>query len=263
MSGAWGLLERERVVTVTGMVVMVLLAWVHLWQGAGMGMSALDMTTLSLFPHLQPNPGGVMDADLWVVVSMWWVMMVAMMTPSAVPLVLLYQRVLRHHAPANGASGGLSAGLLAGYLVAWLAFSVAAALLQQALGPAGLLSEMMLWSRSAGFSATVLFAAGLYQCSPLKQACLAQCRSPVGFLTRHWRPGWRGSWGLGLRHGAYCVGCCWALMALLFVGGVMNLVWIAALTLVVLVEKLSLAGARLGPWLGGMLMLWAMVTLLV
>lgn len=263
MSGAWGLLEREPAITVTGMAVVVLLAWVHLWQGAGMGMSALDMTTLSLFPHLQTNPAGGMDAGLWVVVSMWWVMMVAMMTPSAAPLVLLSQRVLRHHAPAGQASGWMAAWLLAGYLTAWLVFSVAAALLQQALQPAGLLSEMMLWSRSAWFSATVLFAAGLYQCSPLKRACLAQCRSPVGFLTRHWRPGWRGSLGLGLRHGAYCVGCCWALMALLFVGGVMNLVWIAALTLVVLVEKLAPAGARLGPWLGGLLMLWAIATLLV
>lgn len=257
-----GVLGRERAVTVAGMVAVTLLAWVYLWRGAGMGMSALDMTTLSLFPHLQPDPGGSMDAGWLVVASMWWVMMVAMMTPSAAPVVLLYLRVLRHHSP-GAASGGLSVWLLAGYLAVWLAFSMAAATLQQALQPASLLSEMMLWSRSPWLSASVLVAAGLYQYSPLKQACLAQCQSPVAFLMRHWRPGWRGSFALGLRHGAYCVGCCWLLMALLFVGGVMNLVWIAALTLIVLMEKLTPAGARLGHWLGGVLIVWAIATLIV
>lgn len=139
---------------------------------------------------------------------------------------------------------------------------MAATTLQEALQPAGLLSEMMLWSRSAWFSA-VLAATGLYQFSPLKRACLAQCRSPVGFLTRYWRPGTLGSFALGLRHGAYCVGCCWMLMALLFVGGVMNLIWIAALTLIVLLEKLTPAGARVGNWLGSVLIAWAIATLLV
>lgn len=263
MSRVERLLAHEQALTLAAMAVVVLLTWTYLWHGAGMGMSALAMTTLSLFPHLQTDPGGSMDASWPVVATMWWVMMVAMMTPSAAPLVLLHLRVLRHHAPPQAPAGALSAWLLAGYLVAWLGFSVAAASLQQALQPAGLLSEMMLWSRSAGFSATVLFAAGLYQCSPLKRACLAQCRSPAAFLTRHWRPGRLGSLGLGLRHGAFCVGCCWLLMALLFVGGVMNLVWIAALTLVVLVEKLAPAGARLGQGLGVLLMLWAAATLWV
>ncbi len=258
-----GVLGRERTIIVAGMVMVTVLAWIYLWQGAGMGMSALDMTTLSLFPHLQHDPGGSMDADWLVVATMWWVMMVAMMTPSAAPVVLLYQRVLRHHAPASGASGGMSAWLLAGYLTVWLAFSMAAATLQEALQPAGLLSEMMLWSRSAWLSATVLVAAGLYQYSSLKRACLAQCQSPVGFLTRYWRPGRLGSFALGLRHGAYCVGCCWVLMALLFVGGVMNLIWIAALTLIVLLEKLTPAGARWGNLLGGVLIVWGIATLLV
>ena len=263
MIGIEVVLGRERAVIAAGLAAMVMLAWVYIWQGAGMGMSAIDMTALSLFPHRQADMMGEMDSTWPVVVAMWWVMMIAMMTPSAVPLVLLYGLVLRRHA-APGQNVYLSSMLLlAGYLVVWLAFSVAAAALQKALQPAGLLSEMMLWSKSAALSAAVLAAAGLYQLSDLKRACLAKCRSPVRFLTEYWRPGRFGSFVLGVRHGAYCVGCCWMLMALLFVGGVMNLIWIAMLTLVVLVEKLSPAGATVGELWGGLLMVWAVATLLV
>lgn len=256
-------LRRERAVIAAGLAAVVALAWVYVWQGAGMGMSAIDMTTLTLFPHQQADVMGEMDSTWPVVVAMWWVMMIAMMTPSAAPLVLLYGRVLRHHA-APGQNAYLpSLLLLAGYLVVWLAFAVAAAALQKALQPAGLLSPMMLWSKSAAISAAALGAAGLYQLSDLKHACLAQCRSPVRFLTEHWRPGRFGSLVLGVRHGAYCVGCCWMLMALLFVGGVMNLIWIAMLTLFVLVEKLSPAGATIGKLSGSLLIVWAVATLLV
>ena len=132
-----------------------------------------------------------------------------------------------------------------------------------ALQPTGLISEMMLWSKSALLSALVLAAAGAYQFSALKRACLAQCRSPVGFLTAHWRPRAAGSFGLGMRHGAYCVGCCWVLMALLFVGGVMNLVWIAALSLMVFADKLLPPGEQIGPGLGVVLLAWAGATLIV
>ena len=121
----------------------------------------------------------------------------------------------------------------------------------------------MLWSKSAPLSAIVLAAAGAYQFSPLKRACLTQCRSPVNFLTAHWRPGIAGSFLLGMRHGIYCVGCCWLLMALLFVGGIMNLVWIAALSLIVFVEKILPGGERVGRVLGVVLIAWAGVTLLV
>jgi predicted metal-binding membrane protein len=261
--GIEAILRRERALIATGMVVVVALAWVYLWQGAGMGMSAIDMTTLSLFPHRQPDVMGEMDSTWPVVVAMWWVMMIAMMTPSAAPLVLLYGLVLRRHA-APGQNAYLpSLLLLSGYLVVWFAFAVAAAVLQKALQPAGLLSQMMLWSKSAAMSAVVLGAAGLYQLSDFKHSCLAQCRSPVRFLTEHWRPGRLGSVVLGIRHGAYCVGCCWMLMALLFVGGVMNLIWIAMLTLVVLVEKLSPAGGAIGRLSGRLLIVWAVATLLV
>jgi predicted metal-binding membrane protein len=256
-------LRRERAVIAAGLGAVVALAWFYLWQGAGMGMSAIDMTTLSLFPHLQPDDMGEMDSTWPVVVSMWWVMMIAMMTPSAAPLVLLYGFVLRRHAAAGQNAYLPSLLLLAGYLVVWLAFAVVAATLQKLLQPAGLLSEMMLWSKSAALSAAVLAAAGLYQLSDFKHICLTQCRSPVRFLTEHWRPGRFGSFVLGARHGAYCVGCCWMLMALLFVGGVMNLIWIAVLTLLVLVEKLTPAGEIIGKVSGGLLIVWAAATLLV
>lgn len=266
------ILRHERAVLIGGLCAMVALAWVYIWQGAGMGMPALDMTTLSLFPHLQADMMGSMDATWPVVIAMWWVMMIAMMTPSATPLVLLYGLVLKRHAVPGKNVYAPSLLLLAGYLAVWLAFSIAAAALEKALEPAGLISGMMLWSRSAWLSASVLAAAGLYQFSPLKQACLVQCRAPARFLTEHWRPGLVGSFMLGVRHGAFCVGCCWMLMALLFVGGVMNLIWIAALTAAVLVEKLLPAGARLGKVSGALLLgkvsgalliAWAVATLLV
>ncbi|ENZ79918.1 MULTISPECIES: DUF2182 domain-containing protein [Ralstonia] len=263
MSGLESVLQRERVITAFGVVAVVALSWWYLWTGAGMGMSALDMTTLTLFPHRLPGGIGGMDASLPTVTLMWWVMMTAMMTPSAAPLILLYRRVLRHHGTTEARSAILSVCLLAGYLTAWLAFSLGAASLQVALQPTGLISEMMLWSKSAVLSATVLAAAGAYQFSALKHACLAQCRSPVGFLTAHWRPGAAGSFVLGTRHGAYCVGCCWVLMALLFVGGIMNLVWIAALSVIVFVEKILPRGEQVGRVLGVVLIAWAGATLLV
>jgi predicted metal-binding membrane protein len=256
-------LRRARLVVAAALVVLLVLAWTYLWVGAGTGMSAADMTSLSLFPHLQADKAGEMESTWPLVIAMWWVMMIAMMTPSAAPLVLLYGLVLRRHSPPGKHVFGLSLLLLSGYLAAWLVFSVAAAAMQKALQPAGLLSGMMLWSKSAVLSAAVLAAAGLYQLSPLKRACLAKCRDPVRYLTEHWRPGRRGSFVLGLRHGAYCVGCCWMLMALLFVGGVMNLVWIAVLTVLVLVEKLTPAGKAIGQGVGVLLVSWAAATLLV
>jgi predicted metal-binding membrane protein len=263
LTGIESVLRRERAVVCAGLLALVVLSWTYLWQGAGMGMSAIDMTTLSLFPHLQADVQGSMDPSWAVIVAMWWVMMIAMMTPSAAPLVLLYGVVLRRHVAATRDVYLPSLMLLAGYLVAWLAFSVAASAVQLGLQPTGLLSEMMLWSRSAALSASVLAAAGLYQLTDLKYACLDHCRSPVRFLTENWRPGNAGAFVLGMRHGAYCVGCCWMLMALLFVGGVMNLAWIAVLALLVLMEKLLTAGLVVGRLSGGLLIFWAIATLLV
>lgn len=261
--GPEALLRHERPIIAGGITAVVALAWVYLWQGAGMGMSALDMTTLSLFPHRQLSMEGSMGASWWIVAAMWWTMMIAMMMPSATPLVLLYSKVLERQPGAMASRYAATSLLMAGYLVAWLAFAVVAATLQKMLEPTGLISGMMLWSRSAALSAGVLAMAGLYQFSGPKRACLTQCRSPVRFLTRYARPGLAASFMLGVRHGAFCVGCCWLLMALLFVGGIMNLIWIAALMLFVLIEKLMPAGAAFGRVSGALMVLWAGATLLV
>jgi predicted metal-binding membrane protein len=200
------------------------------------------------------------------VIAMWWIMMIAMMTPSAAPLLLLYARALRHSNAAGRSDTVRNASvalLVAGYLSAWLVFSVAAAAIQLQLQRAALISQMMLWSQSAVLSAAVLAAAGMYQLSSAKQACLRHCRSPVEFLARHWRPGRIGSFMMGARHGFWCVGCCWMLMALLFVGGVMNVVWIALLAMLVLVERTTRFGIAASRLAGGVLIVWSIATLVL
>jgi len=164
--------------------------------------------------------------------AMWWVMMVAMMLPSAAPMILLYARAV----PA--AARPATESFTLGYLLIWGFFSLVATLAQWRLATAALLSSMAMATSSPSLAAALLIAAGVYQISPWKDACLRECRNPAIFLSRHYRPGWTGALRLGARHGAWCVGCCWMLMALLFVGGIMNLAWIAVLTLLVALEKL-------------------------
>lgn len=241
-------LRRERLVIWACLGVLCLLSWWWLLDGAGTGMSTIAMTTWQ-FP---PPPYSSMDDTAWplrywlLMAAMWWVMMIAMMLPSAAPMILLYARVCRHnHKVAEGASALVPAStFMLGYLLAWLAFSLLATALQWALEQAGLVHGMMMWSSSNTLSAAFLLLAGAYQFSPLKNACLSHCRSPASFLSAHWRKGRWGALRMGVDHGLYCVGCCWILMLLLFVGGVMNLVWIAGLALLVLLEKQLPAG----PW---------------
>jgi predicted metal-binding membrane protein len=273
------LLKRDRTITVAGLVILCVMAWLYVVTGAGLGMSARQMTTLTFFPHqqaqdvMQGMPGMPLDTarSVWgfatwaLMIGMWWIMMIAMMTPSAAPTILLYARVHR----AALAKGQLRdevapiGAFAAGYLSVWLGFAVAAAVLHFALERVGLISTMMMGSRSRWLSGGVLIAAGLYQLSPLKNVCLAQCRAPASFLARHWRPHASGALRLGAQHGAYCVGCCWMLMALLFVGGVMNLIWIAALTTMVLIEKALPRGQWIGRSAGVALAGWGVATLLV
>ncbi len=179
-------------------------------------------------------------ADVFFTFAMWTVMMVAMMAASAAPVVLLF-------AGMNRGRGGRRWPLVvfafgAGYLLVWTAFSAGAALAQWALHRAAMLSPAMTTS-SARLGGVILIAAGVYQLTPFKGACLSHCRSPLGFLMSHWRDGTAGALRMGMAHGTYCVGCCWALMGVLFVVGVMNLVWVAAMTIFVLVEKIGPAGA--------------------
>jgi predicted metal-binding membrane protein len=164
---------------------------------------------------------------------MWAVMMVAMMLPSALPLLLVYRRL----GAVRGASAAAVVLLAAGYLATWIAFAALATLAQWYLRERALLSPAMA-TTSRVLAGTLLIAAGVYQWTPAKDACLGRCASPLQFLTTHWQGGSAGAWRMGVVHGAWCVGCCWLLMALLFVGGVMNLVWIVGIAAYILVEKM-------------------------
>lgn len=270
------LFKRDRAITLAGLAALCALAWFYVVTGAGLGMNAWDMTRLALFPHQQAADMASMDmgsmppptwgpANWALMIAMWWIMMIAMMSPSAAPTILLYARVHRH-ALEQGQDGGKLAptgAFVAGYLLIWLGFSIGAALLHWLLERSGTVSAMEMGSQSRWLSAAILIAAGLYQMSPLKHACLAHCRAPASFLSRHWRPHASGAMRLGAMHGAFCVGCCWMLMALLFVGGVINLVWIAAIAFLVLIEKLLSPGLWIGRAAGAALILWGIATLLV
>jgi len=183
-------------------------------------------------------------ANVLAIWCMWTVMMAAMMLPSALPMALAFVEVsARTGEHARGRS------FVGAYLLVWCAFSVGATALQWVLQAVEWIDPMIV-STSALLTATLLVIAGLYQFSPLKRLCLANCRTPMGFLLGEWRPGARGGFVMGLRHGLFCLGCCWALMVLLFVGGAMNLAWIAALSIAVAIEKLLPHGERLAALLG-------------
>jgi predicted metal-binding membrane protein len=232
-------MRRDRAITFAGLVALTGLAWLALLAGAGTGMDPAAMSGWWLPMALPPAESWSWTPYYWVIAFlMWAVMMVAMMLPSASPMVLLYARVVRH-AESQGRrleARTSIAAFASGYLSLWILFSILAVALQFGFERSGLMSTMMN-SRSVALSGVLLIAAGLYQLSPLKAACLRHCRGPASFISANWRPGVAGAWRMGLRHGTYCVGCCAVLMLLLFVGGVMNLVWIAGLTLFVALEK--------------------------
>ena len=256
---AEALLRRERLVVWFFLGLLCLLSWWYLLEGAGTGMSTLAMTTWQFPPPVYGGSAGSHWplAYWWLMLLMWWVMMIAMMVPSAAPMILLYARVFRHNHQGEQSSPAYvpTSAFLLGYLVAWLLFSLAATTLQWALERAGLVHGMMMWSNSRILSAAFLLAAGIYQVSPLKNVCLDHCRSPVSFLSAHWRKGRWGALRMGVDHGLYCVGCCWFLMLLLFVGGVMNLVWIAGLAIFVLLEKQLPRGLWIARTSGGLMLL--------
>ena len=222
------LFRRDGVVVMGALGALILLAWIALLAGAGTGMDPAAMSGWWL-PTAPPSSSTPWTPTYWVIAFfMWAVMMVAMMLPSASPMVLLYARVVRQ-AESQGSARNASASVAAfasGYLTLWILFSALAVIAQFGLERTAALSAMMS-SRSVLLSGMLLVAAGLYQLTPLKGACLRHCRGPAAFIAAHWRPGVAGAWRMGLSHGAYCVGCCAALMLLLFVGGVMNLLWIA------------------------------------
>jgi predicted metal-binding membrane protein len=181
-------------------------------------------------------------ADVFFTFAMWAVMMAGMMTPSASPMLLLFARARAARGGRRVSTATLTFGL--GYMAVWTGFSLAAAFAQYGLHQAAMLSPAMA-SSSSRLTAAILAVAGAYQLTPWKGRCLRHCRSPLGFLMTHWCDGTLGAFRMGVRHGAYCLGCCWALMCVLFVVGVMNLVWVAALTGFVFIEKIGPAGGIL------------------
>lgn len=246
-------LRHERLLVVGGLLAAIVLSWSYLLAGAG--------TMQEMDGMIMPMSGGPWTAGhALLMLAMWAVMMAAMMLPGAAPMILLYATIARGRRARGERTG--SAGIFAlGYVMVWSGFSIGAVALQYALEQAALLSSMM-ETTSVALAATVLIAAGVYQWLPLKQACLRRCRSPLDFMLTRWREGTRGAFLMGATHGVYCVGCCWMLMLLLFVGGIMNLAWIAALALFVLVEKLVPAGHWIGRIAGVALVAWGIATLL-
>jgi predicted metal-binding membrane protein len=230
-------LRRDRWVVVATLVIVIIAAWIWILFGAGTGATAVAMTQMAGMPGMD----AMMQRAVWtpgyalLIFVMWWVMMVAMMLPSATPMLLLFARVNRTQKVRDRpyvATGFFAAG----YLAAWGGFSLLAAGLQWGLEQLDLLGPMMT-ATNYWLGGAILLAAGLWQLTPLKGVCLRHCRSPLSFLAQQWRPGRLGAFRMGLQHGAYCLGCCWFLMGLLFFGGIMNLFWIAGLALFVLLEK--------------------------
>jgi len=251
------LLARDRWIVGTCLALITVLAWIWLWwEGtamsggamAGMDMAGMDMAGMDMGDPTVVSPLNI-GAYLASAFLMWFLMMIAMMLPSAAPMILIYARMAR----GSLAQGPMLAPttVFAGmYVAIWAGFSLWAAAIQTVLVHSGVISAMGLALGDQRIGGAMLIAAGLYQVTPLKRACLASCRSPLSFLTRLWQPGWPGAVRLGLAHGTYCLGCCWLLMALLFVFGVMNLIWVAGLALVVLIEKVVPFGAQIGFVLG-------------
>ena len=226
---------------------MVGLAWFYL------AVVAMDMDGMSASGSMMTlRPWTSLDFALTF--AMWTVMMVGMMVPSATPTALIYAAVARK-AARQGAVLAPTIIFVSGYVAVWTVFSLLATVIQWGLEWAALLSPMMA-STSPSLGATLLVGAGVYQLTPMKAACLRHCRAPAQFISQHWRPGRAGAFHMGIIHGAYCLGCCWILMGLLFFGGVMNLYWIAGLAVFVLIEKTVPAGHWFGYATGIVLSVW-------
>jgi predicted metal-binding membrane protein len=248
-------LRDNRTPAVVVLIVLPLVSWMWIavmardMYGPMTGASAWMMTAVWDVRHL---------TLLW---AMWAVMMLGMMLPSASPMLLLFGGIARRSARAASAVSGQIYAFAAGYLVVWAVFSVGATALQRLLATLLFVSPMM-EATTPVVGAALLIIAGAYQLTPIKQSCLRTCRSPLGFLMSRWRPRVAGAFRMGLEHGTLCVGCCWALMLLLFAGGVMNLAVIAALTAFVAFEKLTPFGTR-GARLGGVLLIVGGLLMLV
>lgn len=236
-------IQRNEIIALVALLLIAGLAW------AWIVLLAQDMDAMAAMPNMAAIYASSWDVkNIILTWAMWSVMMAAMMLPAATPIALLHRRVGTHNA-AQGMKAPSTSLLIVGYLLIWCVFSVLATALQIALSVSLHVTAAMALA-SERWAGVVLIAAGLYQFTALKQSCLTRCRSPVLFLSHHYRAGARGALRMGLLHGFDCLGCCWAAMALLFVGGVMNLLWVAGLTAFVLIEKLVPYGRSIGLSLG-------------
>jgi predicted metal-binding membrane protein len=251
-------LRRDRIVIVLALALLAALAWSYLlWLSADMDMGGMDMTGFRMIPSgmalMVPAHTPWLPIEFAFVFVMWVVMMVAMMTPSSVPMFLMYARVGRQTAE-RGRPLAATAWFATGYFLVWTAFALLVTLAQWAFERAALLDFKMA-STDTVIAGLLFVAAGSYQWTNLKDICLAECRTPYAFLIRHggFHHDAAGCLMIGLRHGAYCVGCCWALMPLLFVGGAMNVLWIVLIALLVLLEKVTSFGRQIALLAGGVL----------
>jgi predicted metal-binding membrane protein len=239
-------LARRHSGALAALMLAALLGW------AVLAWAALDMSN-PLAQMMMPMSAMWSATNALAVWAMWAVMMAAMMLPTATPMVLVFASLARKQ--PSGMAGAWTTtvrlwAFVGAYLLIWIAFSAVAAAGQWTLQAAGLLSPMMLASLNPYLTAALLALAGLFQFTRLKTVCLTNCRSPLGFLMTEWRDGWHGAFVMGVRHGLFCVGCCWAMMVLLFAFGIMNLPWVALLAALVAVEKLAPRGDAVARLLG-------------
>lgn len=246
--------RRDLIAITSSLMGVCALAWVYLV------LMAADMSEMMAMPGMAAMMQPTWTSGYFMMMFlMWAIMMIGMMLPSVMPTVLIYASIVRK-SETQGTLVAPTSAFVSGYILMWIGFSLLATILQWALDMAGLLTPMMVADNNL-LGASLLIAAGIYQWLPVKNACLQHCRSPVHFISKYWQSGNFGAMRMGLHHGLYCLGCCWLLMGLLFVGGVMNLLWIAAITVFVLLEKIIPAGDH-GGRIAGALMIITGVLLL-
>ena len=243
--------QRERLILLAALAAITALSWLYLVR---MPMVPADLGAAGarLLSVLPPRL-----ASIWLIFMMWSVMMVAMMLPSASSMILTYAAMVHRHPGSSAYAPWIFASA---YFVIWTLFSAAATAGQLVLENASLLYGASRTTSVVG--AILLMLAGLYQLTPFKNSCLAHCRSPLGFFMTEWRNGLTGAFTMGIKHGAHCLGCCWMLMGLLFVFGAMNLIWVAALSVLVLLEKLAPFGHTIAR-ISGVVMLAGAIALAV
>ena len=250
------LLRCRRAVALAPLAAVIVAAWAYLLLAADIPRE-MDMGGGQMIAV----PAAWSPPHVVLILIMWDAMMAAMMLPTAAPTVLLVTALAGDRLVNSNLIPATAILFASGYLLVWCAFSLAATLLQWGLNEAGLLSDTMAFG-NAFLANAVLISAGIYQWTPLKDTCLRHCRSPTEFLVRHWYGGMLGAVGTGIHHGLFCLGCCWMLMMLLFVGGVMNLAWVAAIGLSVLLEKTAPFGGNMSRLTGALFVAWGVTGLL-